>query len=759
MSISTLWQLLKNSMPDIHIPEGIVIPIIQRDYAQGRTNNKAAEIRKVFIHKIKSSIRQTIHCQARPLEFDFIYGNIENDAFIPLDGQQRLTTLFLLHWYFAFKEQLLSTYASTFSRFKYATRRSSGDFFRHIIHDLNKNDHDKIFNKHQDFHQVLADKSWYFLHWKHDVTIQGIVTMLNEIHHAFSAETISFEQLTSLNQPLIVFHILDIRSMGLSDDLYIKMNARGRPLTSFENLKAELGRLIEFADWNKKYNNYSIDNTVVSLDMYFATKVDTTWIDYFWKIRATETNVFDDKMLNLLAFVALNEIAKISPDEFNDSIHKLEPIKDEVSFYTLSNLSLLQEETIIAYITTLDLLTSDSTLIKNYLANTDGISKSTCIQAAFSNNFAARYAERLYFYAITRMAIEKQYFINESELKYWDRLIKNLVTYTTYNDAKDFQASLLSITQIIEQYNGEIYTQFEQSDIKGFDTQQILEEKLKIALIQRSDKWATLINKAENHGYLDGQLAFLLSFSGIKEYYVNQQLNEASIAACYTQAAHYYHLFIQLFSNDGLIDFKEELFRRALLAKGDYLLYSINWSFLINRDRDISWKRLLRDQWSKPLQDSNPLYALFTTLDIHNISGSMQQIIDTHQVTDWRKDFIEHPILLSMCKQHRIKFYNDNNIYLLRNKKYFYREDPEVKSVLIQQNLLAAGFIEEEIGMGYIDELKQYGITHIRDKQIKIAYLNNDGVHFLIRQDDQPDDIRMHTREEVENEILKRTMH
>lgn len=38
------------------------------------------------------------------INLDFIYGNLDGDTFLPLDGQQRLTTLFLLHWYAYEKE-------------------------------------------------------------------------------------------------------------------------------------------------------------------------------------------------------------------------------------------------------------------------------------------------------------------------------------------------------------------------------------------------------------------------------------------------------------------------------------------------------------------------------------------------------------------------------------------------------------------------------------------------------------------------------
>jgi hypothetical protein len=42
-----------------------------------------------------------------PLNLDFIYGSMESHRpsdFLPLDGQQRLTTLFLLHWYMAWRD-------------------------------------------------------------------------------------------------------------------------------------------------------------------------------------------------------------------------------------------------------------------------------------------------------------------------------------------------------------------------------------------------------------------------------------------------------------------------------------------------------------------------------------------------------------------------------------------------------------------------------------------------------------------------------
>lgn len=81
-------------------PDRIVIPKIQRDYAQGRPSAK--KIRERFLSSIYGAIDKE---SSTPIELDFVYGELArvngDILFMPLDGQQRLTTLFLLHWYLA----------------------------------------------------------------------------------------------------------------------------------------------------------------------------------------------------------------------------------------------------------------------------------------------------------------------------------------------------------------------------------------------------------------------------------------------------------------------------------------------------------------------------------------------------------------------------------------------------------------------------------------------------------------------------------
>ena len=79
----------------------IIIPIIQRDYAQGRTSDDVNRKRERFLEALKDAVT------TKPITLDFVYGDISKDGVMtPLDGQQRLTTLFLLYWYAAKKNKV-----------------------------------------------------------------------------------------------------------------------------------------------------------------------------------------------------------------------------------------------------------------------------------------------------------------------------------------------------------------------------------------------------------------------------------------------------------------------------------------------------------------------------------------------------------------------------------------------------------------------------------------------------------------------------
>ena len=122
----TFWKFLQEN--------SIEIPIIQRDYAQGRIGKEY--LRKTFIESLKAALDNNNNNQK--LKLDFVYGTLENGKIYPLDGQQRLTTLWLLHWYIALRSgNLNEANCNILKNFTYETRISSRDFCEQLCNVKN----------------------------------------------------------------------------------------------------------------------------------------------------------------------------------------------------------------------------------------------------------------------------------------------------------------------------------------------------------------------------------------------------------------------------------------------------------------------------------------------------------------------------------------------------------------------------------------------------------------------------------------------
>ena len=303
MRTTTLKNLISENNP--YRISGIIIPRIQRAYAQGRSDTHAVKTRERFLSAIQAGLMNN------GLTLDFIYGNIQNGQLIPLDGQQRLTTLWLLHWYADKKEDIND---KRLARFSYNTRYSARDFLTKLVNykpTLKKRLSDEIRNE-----------GWFPMDWINDPTVRGMLTMLDEIQERFSDTDDLWNKLDKIN-----FYFRDIEEMKLTDDIYIKMNSRGKPLTDFEHFKAELLKII------RSENN---DETAAKR---IGLKIDREWTDLLWPYR-DKYNLVDDSFLNFFRMVSLILIYKSdqSSSEFNlkddfsllDRLYKNQP--DNVVF-------------------------------------------------------------------------------------------------------------------------------------------------------------------------------------------------------------------------------------------------------------------------------------------------------------------------------------------------------------------------------------------------------------------------------------------
>jgi len=65
-----------------------------------------------------------------------------------------------------------------------------------------------------------------------------------------------------------------------------------------------------------------------------------------------------------------------------------------------------------------------------------------------------------------------------------------------------------------------------------------------------------------------------------------------------------------------------------------------NQSFLINFDRDISWKRFLKRDKNHVLH-SDIIKQIFNELDVNNLTASLETIKSSYNDSDWRDRFIQ----------------------------------------------------------------------------------------------------------------------
>lgn len=731
---TTFWNILSNTNETISVPNGILIPKIQRDYAQGRITTRANEIRNEFLKNIKDAIVEFKKDSKKGLDLDFVYGTSELGSFVPLDGQQRLTTLFLLHWYLAFKEKRTSDFLPILSKFHYETRPSSNEFLKCLCIKINETDFDQIFNNNKSFDEVIKNENWYYASWNHDNTIQAVITMLKSIHSDFADTNISITDLILEKECAITFNFLQLDTFGLSDSLYIKMNARGKQLTSFENLKAQLAKLIKESDYNDAYD-YTLktlsEEKAVDVETYFVTQVDTVWTDYFWSLR-DENNNFDNQLLNLLTFISLNETVIQDVNKYNNAISDFESI-DTISYYALNKNELLFEKGLITYIDILDVLCSKDESIVRFFEATDFIKSS--VMATFGDGIGANYERRVMFYGIFKFLLKYQNNFAYDELFKWYKLLQNLTTNTIYDSSDNLKSSLVGINDFLDIYSGNLYLDFINNSIKGFDSIQTREEVIKLHLKLKSQEWADLIESIENHGFLKGQISSLLVFSGIVKASENnglQNLSESELTHLFTQLNQKSKIFNSIFNEDGLKKFEKEEFRRALLTFGDYAIYSTNWFFYNNSNhRDLSWRRLLKETFNLGQTykvGAIALIELFNNLSIENnikdqLNAFIKNYLKDNTEEDWKYYFIKYPSLFLASKKHYVKFFDrDEKIYCLNKTKYNIAGDYDFMSLVLKSELDKRDFNISTIQFEFSTKYNQFGISKIKGKSVKIVY-------------------------------------
>ena len=565
----------------------VEIPILQRDYAQGRLAPQKKEINRKEINKKGENFIKVLFTALREekgLRLDIIYGSIETrdgdhpeeKTFIPLDGQQRLTTLWLLHWYLSQWEERSEEIASLLQRFTYATRSTARDFCQRLCSLRLKRD--ELANPLEYF----SDKMWFTSKYSYDPTIQAMLNMLNAIAKEQHKQPVSFDLLESLQ-----FRSFDIGAYELTDELYIKMNRRGKQLESIENLKAD------FVGYLKK-----IGHDFSKLESY-DRKLDHEWADMAWGHQENED--FDIRYLRLFNRYFYNLWIMDNPPQEGEESSTPEYLNshftgtDYGGFEAYEAILSTGEGRLERMARFFDFLDSDRGIIySDYLRNPwrDKNKEQNSAYPYLLDVVKLSMLDRIALYALMLYVDNASDEDLQSPEHYqaWMRLVWNLITDPKLRSYQAQRRYMLLLAQLaphsttIESFL--ISTDIDQIGISstGDEKARLKLEQDKLRYIERYPNRREALLRAERIPCLQGQVGFLLEIEGDDDHFSKMvELTEKNIKADWAWGAEYLW--------PALISLLEEpLFDLSYEGKFDYLSHKehgsgIHWRLqnLLNR--------------------------------------------------------------------------------------------------------------------------------------------------------------------------------
>ena len=737
---------------DVLEKKKIRIPMIQRDYAEGRLNKKVTDIRKNFSNELLKPIFGKVNY----VKLDFVYGNDRENAFEPLDGQQRLTTLFLLYWIFRPKDEdiLRSPDDKLHSLFTYQTRISSEDFCNALVryyacdlindrkdkltkqkeinelkdnkeepqlNQVNKNveyeigawfneDSDKIIaEKEEDIKlsDVICSKDWFEWDWHKDpsvcsmlVVIDQVMALIDKNHYVYTTDVYS-------NLERISFNLLDLDKLDMSDELYVKMNSRGKTLSDFDILKSTLEEEIQLQ------GNAVFDTDIETM---WRTRIDGKWMDYFWQNYRDKKNnqddfdyedvkLVEDKYLRLLQrLIALNLLLSTKNTRYKEyryvfacrSQRGEQSFEQMMQFYLDISFGLTGKDRMLNLREIMDdmdvliysniqkgnnMYSDISKLLSGIHFNDSGTSTLLDLYLSDYLNYdtLAMFISMILFARKFKNAIVedekmKANFVN------WMRFTRNTILNDNRYDKIDrFYAlddTIELLRQIVDEFansnKGDILdfiaNQLDVNRRKGIENERVVEEKTKARLRLSDTEWIKKLDEAEENDYLCGQVCSLLNWSKL-------EINRFDA---------YYKYLIQIVSKGVLKN--PYNFYAAMLTYSDYRNKTSNSIYNFNKQRDRSFKQYLRlkensseyygvrlkefvDEWMQK-------YSNITADEFFNkcIENS------TINSSDWRYFIVNCPSVMDFARE-KIIVQREDGYWYLRSK---IRADVEHREIFIE---------------------------------------------------------------------------
>ena len=504
----TFWKLIESC--------NVIVPKLQRDYAQGREHDPAIEqIRNSLIDEIYSSL-----IEKKALVLNFIYGEKDDDKFIPVDGQQRLTTLFILHWY-VFEKSGFSDGLKCLKGFSYETRDTSERFCENIC-DLTID-----FTK-ETVSEQIKECYWFTGNFAMDPTIKSMLVVMDTLHKRFrDVEDIDAVKDTLMDDDCpISFLWLEMPNFQQTSDLYIKMNARGKLLSDFEIFKAKLQN-------SNILDKLLGENTDERDRILFISKYNNEYAEFFYKLfQAEYDNALMDFIKEMIRDSYLSYVSRsgVSQKTYRSDYGKIKAMNGSVLFRYIENggtgyeqckspegsfvNALRRVDKLLGYFNSMaNPLEFENTLQKEYY-----VEKDLFIRNHSKENLeedVVRYSLYSFLYKFGMPTTYDQ----KNAYSMWRRIVYNIVTNSAFESRReDICEAFVFIEGIIDKIGSydeasilNTLSAVKADSCTAAIRYQMREEIIKAELIKDSS-WKKEILDAELY-FRDGEIGFILDYS------------------------------------------------------------------------------------------------------------------------------------------------------------------------------------------------------------------------------------------------------
>ena len=605
---------LRNLFSDNH---KIIIPDLQRDYCWGRTNGESDGM-----NLVQTFVENLLDHNHYELNLGLLYAYEAPTGHIQLcDGQQRITTLFLLLGHLnkrTEKDELLNLVISEQEQaddwepyLQYSIRESSLYFLSDLTRYFFRSEY-KI--KTSD----ICKQSWYFKDYDYDPSIQSMIAAMQIIEDILDNKEFSSADFKEIGLNLannLSFLYYDMGNRTNGEETFVVINTTGEPLSSSENLKPNL-----------------INAQSEILQSKYAETWES-WEHYFWKARK-QNDTADNGMQEFFRWITYLESS--------DTEYKKRMAKDGKYKFNLS----IEFSEIDCYFNIVKHLFDNNYFDQGILApKTDPHTQNKNEQIDWFRLLPViKYIKKFGLVNLT-----------ERDIKRVHKLFLHFAMIS--NVAKDMERFLPASIEMVEQMKEKDICCIKEFENKGLVTDEV---KRKLTLLAESEGQREEFENAfwneEAKEFWRGEISILLDWATTDGKFSIDEFKK------------YADIFNHVFQNKTDWD----LTRRCMLAlkfeNYPFAKGCINQSFAADED---DFKKVISFENTNNSQRFKDFLDLLLKRGNLTVQQKQQEIIDSYlQENEQVKfhDFIKYDELLEFCEYKNIQEHNNDILVICRIK-------------------------------------------------------------------------------------------